>query len=165
IEASSSKQATTLEKEYTDLNDLLKTCMNLLRFRAAQKNQQLTLIQNSNKHIDIYVNKEKIIRVISNIINNAIKFTPAGGLISIQAKAQERQALILVKDQGIGIPDEYKDKIFDMFTEAKRTGTDGEKPFGLGLSISRQIVEAHNGKIWFDSTPEKGTTFYISIPL
>lgn len=165
IEISASKQVTELEKEYTDLTAILKSCINLLRFRAAQKNQQLTLSSQQDASIDIYANKEKIIRVISNIITNAIKFTPEGGLISIGATADSKEAVITITDEGIGIPEEYKDKIFDMFTEAKRPGTEGEKPFGLGLSISKQIVEAHKGKIWFDSKPNIGTTFYISIPL
>jgi signal transduction histidine kinase len=73
--------------------------------------------------------------------------------------------LIAVKDHGIGIPAEMKDKIFDMFTEAKRTGTAGEQAFGLGLAISKQIVEAHGGKIWFESKPGQGTTFYVELPV
>ncbi len=165
IEISSSRQITELEKEYTDLTAILQSCINLLRFRAAQKNQQLSLDSKQINHIDIYANREKIVRVISNIITNAIKFTPEGGLITIGATANNKEAVITIQDEGIGIPDEYKDKIFDMFTEAKRPGTEGEKPFGLGLSISKQIVEAHNGKIWFDSKQDVGTTFYISIPL
>jgi signal transduction histidine kinase len=58
-----------------------------------------------------------------------------------------------------------KGKIFDAFTDAKRRGTSGEQPFGLGLSISRQIIEAHSGRIWFDSEENKGTTFFIELPI
>jgi len=72
---------------------------------------------------------------------------------------------ISVKDHGIGIPPEMKDKIFDMFTEAKRSGTAGEQSFGLGLAISKQIVEAHGGRIWFESRQGKGTTFFIDLPI
>ena len=73
--------------------------------------------------------------------------------------------MIEVEDHGIGIPIEMEDKIFDMYTEAKRTGTAGEQPFGLGLAISKQIVEAHGGKIWFDSKPGNGTTFFVELPI
>ncbi|MCC6683884.1 MAG: HAMP domain-containing histidine kinase, partial [Bacteroidia bacterium] len=70
-----------------------------------------------------------------------------------------------VKDNGIGIPAEMHSKIFDMFTAARRPGTDGETPFGLGLSIVRKIVEAHKGKILVESEVGKGTTFFIQLPL
>jgi signal transduction histidine kinase len=164
IEVSSSKQAIDLEKEYTDLNALLKSCINMLRFRASQKNLKLTLEQQHKGAVDVFANKEKMMRVINNIVTNAIKFTPEGGMITVGATTGENEAIITIKDDGIGIPAEYHDKIFDTFTEAKRPGTQGERPFGLGLSISRQIVEAHNGRIWFESEQDKGTTFYISIP-
>jgi signal transduction histidine kinase len=72
--------------------------------------------------------------------------------------------LITVEDEGIGIPDNLKDKIFDMFSEAKRKGTAGEQPFGLGLAISKQIVEAHGGNIWFESREKGGTAFYVKLP-
>jgi signal transduction histidine kinase len=71
---------------------------------------------------------------------------------------------IAVQDQGIGVPDEMKQEIFNMFTNAMRPGTSGEQSFGLGLAISRQIIEAHNGKIWFESAPGQGTTFFIDLP-
>lgn len=159
-----SGKAVQMEKDYVDLNALLKSCINLLRFRAEQKKQKLLLEKNTAGSADAYINKEKVMRVISNIITNAIKFTPEGGVITVGTTVSETDAIISIKDDGIGIPTEYRDKIFDTFTEAKRPGTDGEKPFGLGLSISKQIVEAHDGRIWFESEPDKGTTFYISIP-
>jgi two-component system sensor histidine kinase VicK len=165
IEISSSKQIADLEKEYTDLNAILKSCINLLHFRADQKKLKLTLEQQHIGTLDIYANKEKMMRVINNIITNAIKFTPEGGLITVTAKAHEKEAIITIKDNGIGIPEEYHERIFDTFTEAKRPGTEGETPFGLGLSISKQIIEAHNGRIWFESIEDTGTTFYVAIPL
>jgi len=73
--------------------------------------------------------------------------------------------IVSVKDQGIGIPAEFQDKIFQLSTETKRTGTAGEETFGLGLFISRQIIEEQGGKIWFKSKPGKGATFYFSLPL
>ncbi|MBD1366057.1 sensor histidine kinase [Mucilaginibacter sp. ZT4R22] len=68
-------------------------------------------------------------------------------------------------DNGIGIPDKDKDSVFDMFTSAKKTGTQGEQPFGLGLSISKKIIEAHGCSIWFDSAPDQGTVFYVELPV
>jgi signal transduction histidine kinase len=71
---------------------------------------------------------------------------------------------VCVQDTGMGIPEELKDKVFDMFTEAKRTGTSGEQPYGLGLCINKQLVEAHGGSIWFESIQEVGTSFYFTLP-
>ncbi|HEY9197076.1 MAG TPA: HAMP domain-containing sensor histidine kinase, partial [Mucilaginibacter sp.] len=69
-----------------------------------------------------------------------------------------------IQDNGIGIPDELKQRVFNMFTDAKRNGTAGEKSFGLGLSICQQIVDKHNGKIWLESEPGFGTIFYVFLP-
>jgi signal transduction histidine kinase len=79
-------------------------------------------------------------------------------------KKERDGLLILVKDFGIGIPEKIQTKIFDMFTEAKREGTAGEKAYGLGLSISKQIIETHGGNIWFESNDGIGTTFYVYLP-
>jgi signal transduction histidine kinase len=78
------------------------------------------------------------------------------------AKGQE--CVICVMDQGIGIPAGMQDKVFDAFSGAGRAGTGGERSFGLGLSICRQIVEAQGGKIWLESEPGRGTTVFVSFP-
>ena len=103
--------------------------------------------------------------MISNLVANAIKFSPTGAIINVKMEHDANRVLIEVSDHGIGIPAELHDKIFDMFTEAKRPGTAGEQAFGLGLAISKQIVEAHGGKIWFESDPMKGTTFFVDLPV
>ncbi|MEP6613095.1 MAG: ATP-binding protein, partial [Mucilaginibacter sp.] len=113
---------------------------------------------------DLLISREKIWRVIGNLISNAIKFSPAGETIFVKAVVANNELRISVNDAGIGIPANVQDKVFNMFTEAKRPGTAGEKSFGLGLSISKQIIENHDGKIWFESDGKTGTTFYISLP-
>lgn len=150
-----------LSKEPVDMQQLLKYCVELLHFKAQEKMQQLYL---KAAHIIIPVNREKIWRVISNLITNAIKFSPNGSHISVLLEAKASKVQIRVEDQGIGIPEDVKDKIFDMFTSARRTGTAGERSFGLGLSISRQIVEAHGGSIWYESIPGNGSVFFVELP-
>lgn len=103
-------------------------------------------------------------RVLNNLIINAIKFTPIGGVIEISTQRSPEGIVISVKDNGIGIPKDAAAKIFDPFTSSKREGTSGEQPFGLGLYIARQIIDAHHGRIWFDSEPGKGTTFSVLLP-
>jgi len=151
-----------LKKEPVDLSRMLHYCADLLHFKAEAKKQQIELYAES---FMIPVSREKMWRVISNLIANAIKFSPSGAIIQVEMTVNTNAVLIAVKDHGIGIPDEMKDKIFDMFTEAKRPGTAGEQPFGLGLAISKQIVEAHGGKIWFVSKPKQGTVFYVELPV
>jgi signal transduction histidine kinase len=113
---------------------------------------------------ELLISREKIWRVMSNLISNAIKFSPQGSAINVKIEDYGNEVEISVKDHGIGIPDAIKDKVFNIFTEAKRTGTAGEKSFGLGLSICRQIIENHQGKIWFKSDDKKGTTFFVRLP-
>jgi two-component system sensor histidine kinase VicK len=154
---------TDLKKQLIEINSLLNNSVELLRFKAAEKHQQI-ILNGLDSDVQIYINREMIWRVISNLISNAIKFSPVGETIQIRSIHDGTYVQISINDHGIGIPDEMKSKVFNMFTDAKRSGTIGEKSFGLGLSICKQIIEKHSGKIWFDSAPGKGTTFYIRLP-
>ena len=102
---------------------------------------------------------------MNNLIVNAIKFSPEGSTIKIECRKSANKVLVTISDAGMGIPEEIQNKIFDPFTSARRTGTQGEKPFGLGLYISKQIIEAHEGKIWLESEVGKGTTFFVELPV
>jgi len=152
-----------LKKEPVDLGEMLRYCVDLLHHKAALKEQQVHL--EAAPSISILANQEKLWRVVSNLIANAIKFSPKGASIDVVLQKETDHVCIAVKDNGIGIPEEIAAKIFDMFTDAKRKGTTGEQSFGLGLAISKQIVEAHGGKIWFESEAEHGTVFYVELPL
>lgn len=153
----------TINKQPTDISGLVTAVAGLLRFKAAEKQQQIEL-QVSSEALNCNIDKEKITRVINNLVNNAIKFSPQGAIIYVSLDQKNNETELSVKDNGIGIPDNIKDKVFDIFTEAKRFGTSGEQPYGLGLSISKQIVEAHGGRIWFCSEDGVGTTFHVAIP-
>lgn len=161
LEATSNKKV-FLTKELIDINTIITNSVELLRFKAAEKGQQITVAL-MDKSIYLLINREKIWRVISNLISNAIKFSPVNGTISVNAEDMGAEVKISVKDDGIGVPDNLKDKVFNMFTEAKRPGTAGEKSFGLGLSICRQIIEAHDGKIWLETNSDGGATFSFSL--
>jgi signal transduction histidine kinase len=152
-----------MTKEQADICALAKTTVELLRFKASEKNQTINLTIPQMPLI-LTINKEKIARVINNLVTNAIKFSKSGADIHVKLDIDSDGTRLSVADNGIGIPDDLKNKIFDLFTEAKRYGTSGEQPYGLGLSISRQIVEAHNGRIWFESIVGNGTTFYVYVP-
>ncbi len=156
-------QYKNFKKEGIYIDELLDQCVQLLSFKAKDKNQQLVL--NTNLQVTIQGDKEKLWRVMNNLIVNSIKFSPEGSEIHIDTKLLQNKILIIVKDRGMGIPGVLQNKIFDPFTTAKRKGTQGEQPYGLGLYISRQIVEAHSGKIWFKSEIDMGTEFFIELPI
>lgn len=156
------EQKHDIHKEETSFDGLLNECVQLLRFKAKDKRQQL--IFNTDTNIKMNIDREKISRVINNLVGNAIKFSPVGSNIYINTKVSESGTITTVKDAGIGIPLKMQDKVFDPFTSARRKGTGGEQPFGLGLYISKQIIEAHHGKIWLKSEPDQGTEFFVELP-
>lgn len=158
------KEMADMPKAPIDLDELLRYCVDLLQSKADVKRQSIAL----HSHPAIIMgNREKLWRVASNLIANAIKFSPPGEPIDVKLRVNANDVCVSVSDRGIGIPEHLRTKVFDMFTEAKRPGTDGEQPFGLGLAISKHIVEAHGGRIWFESNVVQGgvgTTFYVELP-
>jgi signal transduction histidine kinase len=104
---------------------------------------------------------DRMLQVLSNIIHNAIKFTPEGGTVRIHAERLDTDCLVSVADTGIGIPKGELTSIFERFRQIDRPDRTG---FGLGLYISRFIVEAHRGRIWAESEVGAGTTFYFTMP-
>lgn len=152
-----------LNPEPVEINALVNNSVELLRFKAAEKGQQI-FFEPLPASQELQISREKIWRVISNMVSNAIKFSPTGAGVYVKVEKDADQVIISVKDNGIGIPEKMQDQVFNMFTSAQRPGTAGEKSFGLGLSICRQIMEKSGGAIWFKSRND-GTTFYISLPL
>jgi len=151
-----------LKKKTSDINKIVLSCVQQLKMQAAEKNQHLILNMPDLPQF-VSVDSGKIHRVVNNLIINAIKFSHKNSDIEISVKQTENDVVVLVKDNGIGIPVQLNDKVFDVFTEAKRQGTENEKTFGLGLSICKQFIEAHGGKIWFNSQVNEGTSFYVQL--
>lgn len=147
-----------------ELNQLFNSWIPSLQLRANEKNIQI-LTHFFSGPIDISMDVDRIERVMNNLVNNAIKFSPEGSKIFIQITADSKHARISVADQGIGIPKEKLELVFDMFSKAQRLGTSGEKSFGMGLSICKQIIEQHHGNISVQSEEHKGSTFIVQLPL
>ncbi|MEK9180805.1 MAG: HAMP domain-containing sensor histidine kinase [Patescibacteria group bacterium] len=113
---------------------------------------------------NIFVDKAKIRRVAQNILLNAIKYTPKGGQINVILKNNSDDVICAISDNGVGIPADQQNKIFERFyraTNVLRIEPDGT---GLGLFIAKSLVEAHRGKVWFESEEGKGTTVSFSLP-
>ncbi|WP_439559469.1 sensor histidine kinase [Dyadobacter sp.] len=147
-------------KSEVALEEIVQSCIDMLSYKASEKHQK---IDYQFEKVAIPVDREKIWRVFCNLLSNAIKFSQAGGTIRVALQVQTKKVLLTVQDNGIGIPAELKDQIFVHLSSAKRSGTAGEQSFGIGLSICKQIVEAHGGRIWFESADD-GTTFFVELP-
>lgn len=113
----------------------------------------------------VYADPEKISWVLNNLITNALKYTDAGDDISISATIENNMMQISVKDTGVGIPKEYKDKIFDKFFHTKNGDNFEIKGTGLGLAVVKEIVEAHGGKVWCESDLDVGSNFMFTLPI
>jgi signal transduction histidine kinase len=110
---------------------------------------------------DIWGDRDRLLQVFENLIGNAIKFTKPGGRITVGAASRDHQVIFRVADTGSGIAPENLPHVFDRFWQATRANRQGA---GLGLPITKGIVEVHGGRIWVESTPNRGTTFSFTIP-
>lgn len=145
-----------------NLNALIQTCLDLLSPSAQKKNLELKFIA-PNKTVYARIDPEKFQRAIENLLSNAIKFSKSGGQVIVSLKQEGDKAHIIIQDRGIGIPTNLQAAIFNKFTPAGRTGTNGEPTTGLGLYIVKQIIEKHGGKIWVESEENVGTTFFVQL--
>jgi two-component system sensor histidine kinase VicK len=121
-------------------------------------------LSSSSDKIFIKLDNAKFMQVINNLISNSLKFTPAGGTISVAIDEQGDQVNFKVSDTGIGIPENLIPEIFEKFTTARRPGLRGEPTLGLGLSIVKAIIGWHQGWISCESKEGTGTTFFIRLP-
>jgi len=161
LETDFAMSETSLDKELVNLDDLLQQTVTLLGFNAKEKKQQLVLVDEIKPVLK--ADKKQLSRVFDNLLTNAIKFSPAESTITATVSCKEDNIIVAIKDEGIGIPQEMVAQLFDPFTSAKRKGTAGEPTYGLGLYICKQIVEAHGGRIWFESEEGKGATFFVAL--
>lgn len=157
IEAKASK----LNKREFSIEQAVNEVCNILKPLAQKKNIDLsTEIEN----VTINADYQKIQQVLFNLINNSVKFTQEYGEINISAYKENNKLIIKIKDNGIGIEKKYHKKIFDKFVQIENKSIINESSTGLGLTITRELVKMHNGRIEVESTPKKGSTFTIYLP-
>ena len=153
----------TLEKEEVDLTEEVFQAVDLYRAQLEYKKLTMKVLLSEGKMV-VQADKMKFWQIIQNLMSNAIKFSHENGQITIALKNLRDFILLEVSDIGIGIPPAFHPFIFQKHSQAMRKGTKGEKPTGMGTYIIKQMVEAHDGEVWFESEEGMGTTFFVKLP-
>ena len=143
-----------------DAAALLTEAVEAFADAAAEKSVALACVS-AEPSLSASFDHERMLQVLANLIANALKFTPRGGRIVISGERAGDQIHLCVEDNGMGIPEPMLEAVFERFWQV---GKNDQRGFGLGLYISRCIVEAHGGKIWAESTPGEGSKFHLTFP-
>jgi signal transduction histidine kinase len=151
-----------LDPALLSLPALLEQGLALVRERAARQRLSVSLTVASEVG-EVWADEIKLKQVVVNLVTNAVKFTPVGGTVSVDARVVGEEAVVTVRDTGIGIAAEDQDRIFEAFQRGdRRASTEGT---GLGLTLSRRFVELHGGRMWVESAVGLGSTFAFAIPV
>ncbi len=123
-----------------------------------------TITIEGTSHSSVLGDSDRLGQVVMNLITNAIKYSPQADRVHVTLTSSQDMVTISVQDDGVGIPKEHQQHIFEQFYRAHTTGTTTIQGLGMGLYISREIVERHKGKIWFESIEGQGSTFFVALP-
>jgi len=148
----------------TSVVEMLERSVHLASLEAAKKNMKIELVALPSDPV-VEVDRNKMRQVVDNLINNAVKYSPKGSVITVIVHANESIAGFAVRDNGPGIPESERHKLFKDYGRLSVQPTGGEKSTGLGLAICRKIVEAHAGTISVENIPGRGAEFVVSLPL
>ncbi|HKO15034.1 MAG TPA: ATP-binding protein [Gemmatimonadaceae bacterium] len=151
----------SLDRQAEDVSALLTPALRMFGVELAQRHIQLTA-EIPEQLPPVLADGSRVVQVLGNLLRNAMTFTPDGGRIVVRAEPRAHEVVISVCDTGAGIPLADQPHVFDRFFHSR--GRAGRRGTGLGLSIARGIVEAHGGRIWLESAPGQGSTFFFSIP-
>jgi len=151
----------TFTKEEFNLDKLMQETINGLK--SSTKKQKIVYTRNAP--LTVIGDRFRIYQVLSNLITNAVKYSPEGTEILVKMKKEGKRAVVSVQDHGIGIPKEQQKKIFERLYQVTDSKEKSFPGLGMGLYIAKAIVKKHKGDIWVESTEGKGSTFYFSLPL
>jgi signal transduction histidine kinase len=151
------------EIERRSLGSLIRTAMDEIKPFSDQHKVELRFDEECGADF-VRVDGDRIVQVFTNLLSNAIKFSPTGGKVVVRMSLKPAFHRVEFIDNGSGIPEEFRKRIFTKFAQADGSGSRRVGGTGLGLAISRQIMERLDGKLWFDDNPEGGTIFYVDLP-
>ena len=160
-------QQSNLQLEYININELVSFVLD--RFDMIMNNEEKGKKYRirrdfTQRELWAEVDPDKIIQVIDNIMNNAIKYSPDGGTITVHLSETHNNILLSITDQGLGIPKKDLQKVFDRFYRVDKARARKQGGTGLGLAITKEVIKAHGGNIWVESQEGRGSTFYITLP-
>lgn len=161
LDAARNEKINILETTDVEMNAFLKSIIDTWRIQATNKT---VVFSSAIKDAHAMISQEKFQRVIDNLVSNALKFSPERSKVDVTLTEKKGELMIEVRDYGVGIPPQMIPQLFERFSKARRPGLKGEQSTGLGLSIVKQIVEAHHGSIQVFSEEGKGSTFCITLP-
>lgn len=150
-------------REPVSLNELVEESVS--QNAAFAEQFDVTLQGAADAQVDVLGDRDRLRQVLDNLISNAVKNSPAGERVDVSLQVQGARARLSVRDRGGGIPEPFHPRVFEKFTQADGSTTRAQPGTGLGLAITKALVEEHGGRIEFASDPERGTTFYVDLPV
>lgn len=154
----------TFDIRPTPLRHLLEQAIQSNQAYAAEFGVHTKLDDHGAEGATVLADPDRLMQVVINLLSNAAKFSPAGGAVTVAVRRAGKSYRIAVRDQGTGIPEAFKERIFSKFAQADSSDTRAKGGTGLGLSIVKEIVARHNGTVTFTSEPDEGTEFVVEIP-
>ena len=152
----------TLIANPVDLNGIISDAAAQFRLRSATHPVVLDL---DHALPTLTGDPDRLTQVVTNLLSNAIKYSPAGGAVELRTRREGNTVMLTVRDQGIGIPNEHLETIFERYSRIESMATHTIQGTGLGLPIVRQILQLYQGKVWATSEPGKGSVFHVQLPL
>lgn len=153
-----------LTQQQVDLVELVQQ-MNLEKDETAVAKNQIVKVTLPDTNLPVLIDQDMMEVIIGNLLNNAVKFTPKEGQIEVRVHRQGREAWFRIKDSGIGIPEDQLERIFKRFYQVESPLRRQHEGMGLGLSIAKELVELHGGRIWAESSNRHGSEFIIALRL
>ncbi len=150
------------QRSWHGVDDLIQNNIRMLQDNAARKGIQLS--REGDREAQVYADRNMINSVLQNLISNAIKFTEHGGEVTVSSRTFDHTVEIAVRDNGVGISPDNLHKLFRIDMNHSTPGTDEEEGTGLGLVLCKEMIEKHEGRIWAESEPGKGSSFYFTLP-
>lgn len=157
--------AQQMDLELVNFNELVDYILDRFDMMVNSQEKNYRIVREfTERDLWVEIDTDKIMQVIDNVMNNAIKYSPDGGKIEVHLMETHNNVVLSISDEGLGIPKKDLEKVFERFYRVDKARARQQGGTGLGLAISKEVMKAHQGQIWVESVEGKGSTFYISLP-
>ncbi len=145
--------------------DLKQLAEHVVRFQSVTTSAHRFLFEFGEERASVVADPDKVEQILTNLVSNAIKYSPKGGVVAVGARRQDDECVVHVRDQGVGMTQEQVSHLFGRYQRMERDAIKGIRGTGLGLYLVRALAEAHGGRVWVESEPGEGSTFFFALPL